>query len=222
MSPPHNLFRRVDAVLYDLDGTLIDTEPVAARALREALLDHGIALTPDDERHYVGKAWSGIFPQLQERHGLQTEKTHFTKRITDRYLEILAPGLPTLPWAQQSVQLLSQRYRLGMVSGSSKEQILNALAQLQIHHHFGAIFGFEDYPRSKPFPDGYLLCAAALGVDPQYCVVVEDSFAGATAAAAAGMTVVAISAGNHTGQDMSPAHVILPTLQELTEILMHL
>jgi len=90
---------------------------------------------------------------------------------------------------------------------------------LQILDDFPVILASEDYRHGKPAPDGYLGAAARLGARPERCVVLEDSRAGIAAGIAAGMTVIAIRAGNFAGQDQSAAHVIVNTLDDVTEAL---
>jgi len=104
---------------------------------------------------------------------------------------------------------------LAIVTGSSRVEAGQALAALGLGAAFRVVFAAEDVARSKPAPDGYLAAAARLEVEPQRCLVVEDSSAGIAAGRAAGMTVVAVRAGNFAGHDQSLAHHTVDTLDDL-------
>ncbi|MGZ3687945.1 MAG: HAD family hydrolase, partial [Bdellovibrionota bacterium] len=102
-----------------------------------------------------------------------------------------------------------------LVSGSHRSEILWALDKLQIRSHFQVILGAEDYPRSKPAPDGYEKALKTLAVKPNRSLVFEDSTAGIRSARDAGTWVVAITGTNHFKQDTSEAHHWIPDLREV-------
>jgi HAD superfamily hydrolase (TIGR01509 family) len=124
-------------------------------------------------------------------------------------------GCTILPGARECVARLEHLPR-ALVTGSSRVEARQALAALGLVDAFPVVVAAEDVARSKPAPDGYLAAARALGVDPETCLVVEDSRAGISAGLAAGCRVVAVRAGNFDGQDQTGAHRILDTLDDLT------
>jgi HAD superfamily hydrolase (TIGR01509 family) len=126
-------------------------------------------------------------------------------------------GVNVLPGALAAIERVrGLGLPLALVTGSSREEAAQSLDALGLAGVFDAVVASEDVPRSKPAPDGYLAAAAALGVEPTECLVVEDSRAGIAAGLAAGAVVVAIEAGNFARHDQSAAHHVLATLDLLT------
>jgi HAD superfamily hydrolase (TIGR01509 family) len=205
----------VKAVLFDLDGTLIDTEPAAAAAVAQCFGEWGIQVAPTDASYITGRTWASAFEYLFKKYKLPLSADEASGRIMDRYREALERQLVVVPGAPESVQALAGHCKLALVSGSRRSEILWALEKLGIRQCFQSILGAEDYARSKPAPDGYLKALGQLGVEGSDGLVFEDSSAGIASARAAGLWVVAIRATNHFAQDTSQAH---ESIQDLTGV----
>lgn len=207
--------KTVTTVIFDLDGTLVDTEPSAARAAEEYFAEIGIRLDPADASFVTGRKWEVALDFLFEKYKPPVDRTRAQEAISHRYRRLLTTELPEVPGAKQFVEKVSQHFRLAVVSGSFRGEIEWALNGLGVRAHFEKIFGAEDYPRSKPAPDGYLLALKDLGADPSQTIVFEDSVAGIESAVQAGLTVVAVSHANHLKQDTSRAHFHIPHFRDL-------
>ncbi|MES2534089.1 MAG: HAD family phosphatase [Pseudomonadota bacterium] len=185
-----------DAVLFDCDGVLVDSEPITNRVLAEMMTELGWPLTPAQSIGiFLGKA-------VKDEAPLILEKTGFA--ITPEWLQgfwvrrnaALDRDLVEIPGAPSAVRSLLATLdgRIACASGADRRKVELQLQKVGIYDVFeGRIFSGHETPRSKPYPDVYLAAAAALGVDPKRCAVVEDTTTGATAGVAAGATVFGYS-----------------------------
>ena len=207
--------------LFDLDGTLIDTERESGEALARALAaGQGIEVEQYDRDFVIGRSWVAIYASLTERYPQLTwnreETIAHTAIAREKVLE--ETGVTILPGARDFLAA-TRRYPRALVTGSSRVEVTQVLPLMGDDAHFDAIFAAEDVAHSKPHPDGYQKAMAALGLQPRGCVVIEDSVAGIAAGRSAGCLVIAVRAGNFGGWDQTGAHHILDTLEQLTPAL---
>jgi HAD superfamily hydrolase (TIGR01509 family) len=209
----------VRAVLFDLDGTLVDSERQYGLALAAALARGLDIHITDVERDYiVGRSWVDIYANLAARYGKAltwSRERVIEETVVERTQMNGEGGVAILPGARAAIERFAP-YPRAIVTGSSHLEARECIATLGVEGVFDLVVACEDYPRSKPAPDGYLLAAQTLGVDPRDCLVLEDSAAGIAAGLAAGATVVAIRAGNFSGHDQSAAHGVVDTLDDVT------
>jgi HAD superfamily hydrolase (TIGR01509 family) len=212
----------VAAILFDLDGTLVDSERESAEAMAR-VLRRDLALTVTDAQRdfVVGHSWREIYARLRADFGEALSLTfeELVHRSGAVRVDVIAEqGMRIMPGAVQAVRGL-QAYTRAIVTGSAHDEVRQALGVLGLADCFQLIVAAEDYSQGKPSPEGYLSAARRLDVPPDRCLVIEDSAAGVAAGRAAGMTVVAVRAGNFLEQDQSAAHRIIDTLEELTPAL---
>lgn len=200
----------ISLILFDLDGTIIDSEPAACQAILDMCKKWNLAVTREDAASVAGKKWEVAVDLIHEKFGFPMPPAQATREIVARYREILDQGLRTVPGVIDAIQDFSQHFKLGLVSGSHRAEILWALTQFQVLPYFSVILGAEDYPQSKPAPDGYAKALKEFGVEAEHALVFEDSAPGIASAKAAGIKVVAISSTNHFGQKISDANQTIP------------
>jgi len=204
--------------LFDLDGTLVDSERQSGEAMARALLEgQGIAVEQSDRDYVVGRSWMAIYARIAERYPQLTwSREELIARTAILREDVFAEhGITVLPGARTLIERTRDTPR-AIVTGSSRVEVTQVLPLISEHAVFSVIVASEDVTRSKPAPDGYQKAIAALGLAAHDCLVLEDSVAGIAAGRAAGCLVVGVRAGNFGGWDQSGAHRIIETLDELT------
>ena len=185
-----------DAVLFDCDGVLVDSEPITNRVLAEMLGELGWKLSTEESmRTFTGKAVRDEAALIEARTGFAITP-EWLAGFRDRRNIALHADLLAIPGAADAVRRVHALAggRIACASGADLHKVEFQLVKVGLHDFFdGRVFSGHDTPRSKPFPDVYLAAAAALGADPVRCAVVEDTVTGVTAGVAAGATVFGYS-----------------------------
>ncbi|MFE3058074.1 HAD family hydrolase [Nocardia sp. NPDC059239] len=181
------------AIVFDMDGVLIDTEPIWEEVRRAYVEEMRGRWLPDTQDRFMGMStaeWSRYLSEelLDGRRAPDEVAEDVIARMAARY----ADHLPLMPDAVDTVRRLAGIYTLGLASSSPRRLIDVVLDHMGVSDLFAATVSTEEVARGKPAPDGYLEAAARLGIDPDACVAIEDSSNGLRAAYAAGMTVIAV------------------------------
>ncbi len=187
---------KFEAVLFDCDGVLVDSEPITNGVLRDMLEELGWTLTPAEcMRLFVGKAVKDEAALIEARTGKPVTEDWMAS-FRARRNEGLVQRVQAIRGAVQAAAALHEAYagRIACASGADRFKVELQMEKCGLMPYFkGRIFSGHEMPRSKPAPDVYLAAAAALGVDPKRCAVVEDTVTGVTAGIAAGATVFGYS-----------------------------
>lgn len=185
---------RFEAVLFDCDGVLVDSEPIVNRVLHRMLVERGWALSEEEcLQIFVGKMVRDERERIERETGqpLTEEWMAAFRACRNAALENELLVVENAPAAVQAVHARLDA-RIACASGADRVKLELQLRKVGLYDYFdGRIFSGHEMPRSKPHPDVYFAAAAALSAAPQRCAVVEDSLTGATAGLAAGATVFA-------------------------------
>lgn len=209
-------------VIFDCDGVLVDSEPVANRVIAASLTEFGWSMTAEEsQRLFLGQSLPAMRPTVAARLG-EAAASRWVVEVADRVTAAMLGEAIPVPGAHQAVaavEALGLPWRVA--SNSSHAELAAKLGRIGLKAA-GRVHSFEDVARGKPAPDLFLAAATAEGVAPGSCLVIEDSLVGITAARAAGMDVVALARhGDAAGHAAAGARVIrdlsaLPDLIEAT------
>lgn len=180
-----------DAVMFDLDGVLVDSEQLWNEAKQALVREAGGRWREDAPRAMMGMSSPEWSAYLREQLGVDRDAGEINRDVVRRIERLYRERLPLLPGAVEVVRALHDRWPLGLASSSNRQIIDLVLDEAGLGDAFAATVSSEEVQRGKPAPDVYLEAARRVGVQPDRCVAIEDSGNGLRAAAAAGMTVIA-------------------------------
>jgi HAD superfamily hydrolase (TIGR01509 family) len=181
-----------EAVIFDLDGVLMDSEQLWNSAKEALVREAGGRWRSEAPTAMMGMSSPEWSAYLRDELGVPMDADAINREVVRRMLESYRRELPLLPGASEAVRALSARWPLGLASSSNREVIDLVLELADFGDAFRVAISSEEVERGKPAPDVYLEVAAELGVQPAGCVAIEDSSNGLRAAAAAGMAVIAV------------------------------
>lgn len=206
------------AVIFDMDGVIVDSEPLHERAFLDTFArigkasDHGIHF-PD----YYGRSDQVVWRDFLTAHQPPQSLAELSRMKQERFLELLRAEQPIFRPIPELVRALASRGPIALASGSNHAVIRAVLELSDLRRHFTAVVSADDVARGKPAPDIFLHAAECLGIPPTECVVIEDSVAGVAAGRAAGMKVIGIT-NSVSADQLREAHAVVagyPAIQDL-------
>ncbi len=212
--------RPLQAVIFDMDGVIVDSEPRHERAFMEVMRELGFA----DKLNlrfadYIGRSDQDLWVDFLARHKSPHTLAELLALKRRRTIEILRREQPVFDGIPALVEKLAARYALALASGSER-LVVKAVLELQdLGRVFSAVVSASDIQRGKPAPDIFLRTADLLKVPPSACCVIEDSKPGVAAALAAGMDVIAIT-NTHPAAELVPATHVVQTYHEIERLLL--
>lgn len=213
--------RRFDAVVFDMDGVLLDSEPLHHQVLNRVLAAEGHTLTFDAYHRYIGTTleytWSDLADRLRLRAPIAEYLAAYDAAILESYRtrSVIASG------ARELLDLLRvEGLRLAVASSSERAWVETALRALSVREMFETVVTGDMVQHSKPDPEIYLLAARTLQVSPQRCLAIEDAPKGVASAHAAGMTVVGVRTAYTAESPLSGATLILDELDSFPSSLL--
>ena len=203
----------IDAVIFDCDGTLVDSEPLSRAAWDMVLEPHGYVTSDDTYPDLVGRSYAHVHAFFSERiDGLPAPDPLWAAysdalfTLIDVRLEPFVDALDTLG------ELRARGVLVGVASSSMRERLDRTLRRVGLEEAFAVTVAGDEIAHGKPAPDMFLAAAAKLGVEPGACAVIEDSAPGVAAGLAAGMRTVAIVRDGEAPARLGDAHVVLRAL----------
>lgn len=209
MTTPHHAPDRPAAVLWDMDGTIVDTEPYWMSAETALVAEHGGTWSHDDAMQLVGSGLENSARILQQA-GVALSTTAIIDHLTDRVMAQIAESVPWRPGARELLAALrAEGIPVALVTMSLRRMAL-AVAEAIGDDVFAVVVAGDDVEHAKPHPEPYLLAAERLGVPIERCAAIEDSEFGLVSAIASGAAAIGVPC--HVELHEAPTHVLWPTL----------
>ncbi|MCY4087088.1 MAG: HAD family phosphatase [Actinomycetia bacterium] len=208
----------IEAVIFDMDGVLIDSEQVWDRAREGLVRERGGRWHERAQQDMMGMSSREWSHYMHDRLGLPDSPSAISSGVVRRLQTLYRRNLPVIPGASAAVERIAERWPLGLASSSNRPLIDLVLELTGLAELFAVTVSSEEVERGKPKPDVFLDVARRLGAEPRRCAAVEDSHNGLLAARAANMRVIAIpNAAFPPGPDaLEQADVVLASIAELT------
>jgi HAD superfamily hydrolase (TIGR01509 family) len=207
------------AVIFDMDGVLIDSEPIWEEVRRGVVADYGGQWLDEAQTALMGMSTPEWAAYLSEDLGVGKPPDEVAQIVIGKMVERYEQHLPVLPGADDAVRRCAGRWPLGLASSSPRQLIDAVLRTAGWTDLFEVTVSTEELTRGKPAPDVYLAAARGVGAEPSTCVAVEDSSNGMRSATAAGLVLIAAPRPEYPPADdaLAAAALVLENLDGLTE-----
>jgi len=213
------MVKSFDAILFDNDGVLVDTEPLFLQATQELLATIGIRLSAEDYHDISMRQGRSVFDLAQDRGVSDSEVLDLRARRGERYSELIEEGISVLEGVEKSLERLHGTVPMAIVTSSDRDHFNRIHRQTDLMRFFDFVVAKGDYSDHKPDPSPYLTAVKRLDMDPRRCLAVEDTERGLLSATRAGMSCVVIpNALSKTG-NFESAHGIFASMSELVPFL---
>ena len=211
----------IKAVIFDMDGVLIDSEPLWQRTERALFEELGIDLTPELLQQTRGLRTEEMVKHWKSRFPLESVKSEeLMQRYDERMVEVMHTEVELMDGAEETIRFFHKKsLPVALASCSTHSHIDVVLDRFGLRNYFDLVVSAADNMQGKPHPEIYLRTASLLGLDPSFCLAIEDSFFGMIAAKAARMKVVALPDPAEYGQSRyGAADLRIRSLHELNDI----
>jgi HAD superfamily hydrolase (TIGR01509 family) len=208
----------IAAVVFDLDGVIIDTEEVWEDVRRAYVAEYGRQFLPDSQTRMMGMSTPEWSTHLSADVGVPRTPEQVASDVLGRMAARYRESLPLIPGSVEAVRRLAGRFTLALASSSARILIDQVLATAGLAEVFRVTLSTEEVARGKPWPDVYLEAVSRLGLTPSVCAAVEDSSNGLRSAAAAGLAVIAVPHGVYppAPDALAQAALVIDDLDDLT------
>lgn len=188
------MLNNIKAVIFDMDGVIIDSEPLWRKIMISSFTEIGIPFTEDDCRVTTGLRFEEVADFWFKKHGIIDVSTKdFNNLVINRLCDLISEEGKLMPGVKDVLSYLKHNgYLIGLATSSNHQLMNHVLNSLAIGEYFTQVCSAEFLQYGKPHPEVFLVCAQKLAVEPQHCLVIEDSLNGLIAAKAARMTVLVV------------------------------
>ena len=211
-----SVLKGVRAIIFDMDGVLIDSEPLHLLAYQRFLNEFGLTFLEEDNHKFLGMKDLDCAKYLIERHQLEISAIEFVAKKEIVLHQLFIEQLPLQPGVLKTLEDTLRLKIPATIASSATMPTIELVVRLKrLGKYFHHLCSGDEVANGKPAPDVFLLAAKKLGVEPSQCLVIEDAFNGVCAAKAAGMMCIAIPCQSTRHQDFAHADLVLNSMEEV-------
>ena len=203
------------AILFDLDGVTIDTEPLYTRSEIRLFGEYGIDIPKEDWQLFRGCSEESFFELSMERYGIIENRDEFIQKGRQYVMDEFKKNIPFIPGFKSLIKRVTKKYITGLVTASPLHSLNWIRKEIGLDNYFKYIISGEEAEKNKPHPHPYLEMMERINVNPKNTAIIEDSILGLRSALASGAHVIALS-GSVPREKLNIAHIIVDNLSEIT------
>ena len=207
------------AILFDMDGTLVNTEPLHEEAWHDTLAQFNLQLSSDWFDRYTGSTDRILMTEVIQHYGLTVDVNDLLEEKRNRFLDMAQTRSQVFSGAKEGLSVLQKKYPLALVTSSSRMGADHVLKVTGLDHFFQTTVTFDDVVNHKPDPEPYQKAINFFDLQPHECIAVEDSVSGSRSAKAAGCYTIGVL-NSVTASKLNEVDQILPTTQDVMEFLL--
>ena len=209
---------KIKAVIFDMDGTIANSESIARSVTKEFFAKKGMSLSPEEEKDVFGLNWKDLVREILNRNGMPYDQ-NLKNTLKEKYVRNMAKKVKPIPGIHKLLDEIKPDFRLALATNSRMREVNIICDKLSFNNYFELKFARDHVKNAKPDPEIYLKVAESFNLEPRQCVVFEDSVNGLNSARSAGMFCVAII-NTHPKKLLSSADMIISSYSEVnTEII---
>ncbi len=209
-----------EAIIFDMDGVVADSEPLHIKAENKTMAPYNVQVTEEDYREFMGRSPKLLLENLVKKYSINVDMQELLSVHKENLLQLYNNEVTPIEGSLQLIQWFSDRdYVLALASSSDIELVDSVISKFKIRNMFKAVVSGSEVNNIKPAPEIFLKAASQLSVQPEDCLVIEDSAAGVKAAHSAGMHCIGFRSPHTPSQDLNLADMVIDDLTALLTML---
>jgi len=210
--------QKIQAIVFDFDGVVADSEPLYRKAEEKFFAEHGVTIPSEDWKYFKGLSEEGFFKLASEKYGISAHSEALRSRSRVLFLEEIKHNLRYLPGFEEFFEDIKGKYRVGLVTSTPRLILEWIFSNTEIKNHFEYIITADDVKKRKPDPAPYLEICKKMNIKPEQVIVIEDSINGVNSAVKAGAITIGFTS-SLSEEDLNAANFFAKSYDEIKKII---